>query len=61
MEISTYLNHMHGSNACFVWKIDLRMFMVNIQSYGDIILYFVDIGNMKEIFDIGLYGPVNGL
>ena len=61
MEISTYLNHMHGSNTCFVWKIDLRMFMVKIQSYGDIILYFVEIGNMKEIFDIGLYGFVNGL
>ena len=26
---------------CFVWKMNLRMFLVNIESYGDIPLYFV--------------------
>ena len=26
---------------CFVWKINLIMFMVKIESYGDIFLYFV--------------------
>ena len=52
---------MHGLNTCFVWKIDLRMFMVKIESYGDILLYFCEIGNIKEIFDFGLYGPVNEL
>ena len=31
------------------------MFMINIESYGDIILYFCEIGNIKEIFDFGLY------
>ena len=36
-------------------KIDLRMFMINIESYGNIILYFCEIGNIKEIFDFGLY------
>ena len=36
--------------------------MINIESYGNIILYFFcEIGNMKEIFDFGLYGPANGL
>ena len=35
LEFSIYLNQMHGSNTCFVWKMDLRMFMVNIESYGD--------------------------
>ena len=43
LEISIYLNHMHGSNTCFVWKIDLRMFMIKIESYGDIIFYFVQL------------------
>ena len=37
------------------------MFMIKIESYGDIILYFCKMGNVKEIFDFGLYGPVNGL
>ena len=37
------------------------MFMIRIESYGDIILYFCEIGNMKEIFYFGLYCPVNGL
>ena len=35
--------------------------MIKIESYGDIILHFYEIGNMKEIFDFGLYGLVNGL
>ena len=35
--------------------------MIKIESYGDIILYFCEIGNMKEIFDFVLYGPVNRL
>ena len=37
------------------------MCMIKIESYGDIILYFCEIGNMKEIFYFGLYSPVNGL
>ena len=52
---------MHGSNTCFVWKIDLRMFILKIESYGDMILYFCEIRNMKEIFYFVLYGPVNKL
>ena len=35
--------------------------MIKIESYGDIILYFCEIGNIKEIFDFVLYGFVNGL
>ena len=31
------------------------MFMIKIESYGDIILYFCEIGNIKEMFDFGLY------
>ena len=30
--------------------------MVNIENYGDMLLYFCEVGNMKEIFDFGLYG-----
>ena len=52
---------MHGSNTYFVWKIDLIMFMIKIESYGDIILHFCEIGNTKKIFDFVLYGLVNGL
>ena len=52
---------MHRSNICFVWKIDLKMFMVNIESYGDIHLYFYEFENMKEIFDFGFYTLVNEL
>ena len=37
------------------------MFMVKIESYEDIILYFREIGNMKEIFDFGLHDPINRL
>ena len=48
---------MPGSNACFVWKMDLRMLMVNIESYGHILLYFCEFRNMKEISNLDLYGP----
>ena len=34
---------MHGSNTCFVWKMNLRMFIIKIESYRDIILYFCEI------------------
>ena len=51
------LNYMHESNTSFVWKMDLKMFIVGIESYGDIILYFYEFGNMKRIFDFGFYGP----
>ena len=37
------------------------MFIIKIENYEDIILYFCEIGNMKEIFDFVLYDPVNGL
>ena len=37
------------------------MFMIKIESYGYIILYFCEIGNMKVIFHFGLYGLVNEL
>ena len=47
---------MHGSNTSFVWKIDLKMFMVGIKSYGDIFFYFYEFRNMKKIFDFGFYG-----
>ena len=39
---------MHGSNTCFVWKINLKMFTVKIESYEDILLYFCEIENMKK-------------
>ena len=55
-----YLNHMHGSNTCFIWKMDLRMFIIKIESYGDIILYFYEIGNMKKIFDLVYTAPSTG-
>ena len=42
----------------FVWKMNLRMFMIEIENCGDIILYSCEIGNMKEVFDFGLYCPV---
>ena len=35
------------------------MFMVEIESYGDIFLYFYKFGNMKRIFDFDFYGRVN--
>ena len=34
---------------------------MKIESYRDIILYFCETGNMMEIFDFVLYGPINGL
>ena len=30
------------------------MFIIMIESYGDIILYFCEIGNINEIFDFSL-------
>ena len=41
LKFSSYLNHMHGSNTCFIWKMDLRMLTIKIESYGDILLQFV--------------------
>ena len=32
------------------------MFMVGIESYGDIFLYFYEFENMKRIFDFGFHG-----
>ena len=32
------------------------MFMVEIESYEDIFLYFYEFGNMKRIFDFDFYG-----
>ena len=32
------------------------MFMVGIESYGDIFLYFYKFGIMKRIFDFGFFG-----
>ena len=37
------------------------MFMIKIESYGDIILNFCEIRNLREIFDFGLCSPVNRL
>ena len=51
---------MHGSNTSFSWKMELKMFMVGIECYGDIFLYFYEFGNMKGIFDFGFYNFVNG-
>ena len=31
------------------------MFMIGIESYGDIFLYFYEFGNMKGIFAFGFY------
>ena len=31
------------------------MLMIKIESYEDIILYFCEIVNIKEMFDFGLY------
>ena len=36
------------------------MFMINIEGYEDILLYICEFRNIKEIFDFGLYGLVNG-
>ena len=48
---------MHESYTSFVWKINLKMFMVDIESYRYIFLYFYEFGNMKGIFDFGFYDP----
>ena len=48
---------MHGLNISFVWKMDLKMFMVGIESYGDIFLYFYEFRNMKGIFYLGFDDP----
>ena len=50
---------MHGSNTCFIWKIDLRMFTINIESYGDIFLYFCEIRNMKKYLTLVDMAHVN--
>ena len=47
---------MYGSNTSFIWKTDFKMFMVGIESYGDIFLYFYEFRNMKIIFDFCFYG-----
>ena len=57
---SSYLNRINGSNTCFIWKIDLRMFRVNIESYGDILLYFCGIGNMKKYLILVYMAHING-
>ena len=51
---------MNGSNTCFIWKIDLRMFTVKIESYGNILLYFCEIENMKNYMILVYMAPVNG-
>ena len=58
--ISSYLNHIHGSNMCFIWKMDLRMFIVKIESYRDILLYFCEIGNIKKYLILVYMVLVNG-
>ena len=45
----------HGLNTCFVWKMDLRMFTVKIESYGNILLYFCEIRNMKKKYLTFIY------
>ena len=49
-----FKSHAWIKNTCLAWKMDLRNFIIKIESYGNIILYFCEIGNMKEIFDFGL-------
>ena len=51
---------MHRSNKCFKWKMDLRMFTVTIESYGDILLYFCEIGNMMKYLILVYMALVNG-
>ena len=45
----------------FCMIMNLRMFIIKIKNYGDLILYFVKLGNIKDIFDFCLYDPVNML
>ena len=51
---------MHRSNKCVIWKMDLRMFTVTIESYGDILLYFCEIGNMMKYLILVCMALVNG-
>ena len=51
---------MHGSNTCFIWKMDLRIFTIKIESYGNILLYFCKIGNMKNYLILVYMAPING-
>ena len=51
---------MHGSNTCFVWKMDLRIFTVKIGSYEDIFLYSWEIGNIKKYLTLVYIAYVNG-
>ena len=44
----------------FIWKMDLKIFMVKIESYGDILLYFCEIGNMKKYLILVYMAHVNG-
>ena len=48
---------MHELNTSFVWKMDLKMLMVGIESYEDIFLYFYEFGNMKRIFEFWFLWP----
>ena len=50
---------MHESNTRFIWKMDLRMFIIKIESYGDILFYFCEIGNMKEYLILVYMAHVN--
>ena len=36
------------------------MFTVKIESYGDILLYFCKIGNMKKYLTLVYRAPING-
>ena len=51
---------MHGSNTCFIWKMDLITYTVKIEIYGDILLYFCEIRNMKKYLILVYMAPVNG-
>ena len=46
---------MDGSNTSFVWKMDLKMFMVGIESCRDIVLYFYEFGNMTNTASVNGY------
>ena len=43
-----------------MWKMELRIFTVKIGSYGDILLYSLEIGNMKKYFTLVYMVTVNG-
>ena len=40
--------------------MNLKMFLVNIESYGGILLYFCEIGNMKKYLTLVYMTPING-